>query len=184
MSGRYIGQSWQDDRNPGGPLASIIILTIGIVVGITIMVLAKGCSVKPMPAVVAQAGCNECHTPSREKMTAYFRKAGSRSPEEMANAVVRTRNGRLLAAIAVVESGGNPTVRRSGYKKRHDGAFQVNKKYWGKVPHDAAGQALQAEAILAELTETMPIKKALALYGGDSTDKYTKRVLAELVRVP
>ena len=147
-----------------------------------ILMIAKGCDREPMPAVIKSA-CVCCHNKTGQ-MVAYFKRNGSKSPEEMANAVLRTKSPRLLSAIAVVVSGGNHSVRKSGYKKRHDGAFQVNKKYWGKVPYDAAGQALQAEAILTELTATMPIKKALSLYGGDSTDRYQKRVLAELVRVP
>lgn len=127
--------------------------------------------------------CNKCHS-HKAALTNYFKKNGSKTPEEMANALLKTRSPRLLSAIAKVETGGNPTVMRSGFRKQHDGAFQVNPKYWGKVPKDAVGQALQAETILQELVDEYPIKTALSKYGGDSTSKYQKRVLAELTRVP
>jgi hypothetical protein len=127
--------------------------------------------------------CNQCHGLA-VKMTEYFKKNGSRNPEEMAYAVLNTSSPRLLAAIAVKESNANSSVRRSGYKNRHDGAFQVNGKHWGKVSTHAVEQALQAENILKDLTTEMPIKKALSQYGGDSTEKYQRKILAELPRVP
>ena len=126
--------------------------------------------------------CRACHV--KVAMTTYFKKIGSKTPEEMAVAVLKTKSPRLLAAMAKVETNGNPRIRRSGYKKRHHGAFQVNPHDWGTVPKDAVGQALQAERIMTELTETMPIKKALSQYGGDSTDRYQNKILAELVNVP
>jgi hypothetical protein len=89
--------------------------------------------------------------------------------------------------MAVVESGGNSTVRKAGYKGRHDGAFQVNPKHWGAVPVDAAGQALQAETILEELVENKNIVKALNYYGGENNlkrGKYAYNVLEELKAVP
>lgn len=126
--------------------------------------------------------CFQCH--QRDMMSKYFKRNGSKSPEVMADAVLKTRSPRLLAAIAKIESSGNHNVRNTGYKRRHSGAFQVSAKDWGRVSHDPAEQALQAERILEELTTTMSIKKALATYGGDSTDKYGRKVLAEMRRVP
>lgn len=134
--------------------------------------------------IAPQRECAECHN-RQAAMTEYFKKSGSKSPEEMANAVLATKSPRLLAAVAVAGEKNTPiTARNTGYKKRHHGAFQVNPKYWGAVPYDATGQAKQAERILTELTDEMPIKTALSFYGGDSTDKYQRRVLAELTRVP
>jgi hypothetical protein len=161
------------------PYDAIVMISVGIVVGIVLMGTIKACDA-PQPAVKAE--CMGCHR--KEAYTAYFKMAGSKTPEEMAYAVLSTKNPRLLAAIAKVESNGNSNIRSTGYKKRHDGAFQVNSRYWGRVGHTADEQALQAEAILTELTQAMPIKKALAHYGGDSTDRYSQKVLAELVRVP
>lgn len=134
--------------------------------------------------VVLQNTCVMCHN-YKMSMSAYFKRSGSRNPEEMANAVLRTKSPRLLAAVSVVESDGNPRVKHTGFKKRHHGAFQVNPKHWGKVPKDAAGQALQAETIIEELTETMTIKKALNYYGGDKTkSQYANDILAEMEEVP
>ena len=159
----------------------ITLVLLGAVAGMIGITAFKACTKEPEPV---QRPCQACHTRVMV-MANYFKKAGSKSsPEEMANAVLKTKSPRLLASIAKIESGGNPRLRNTGYKKRHHGAFQVNPKHWGKVPKDAAGQALQAERILTELTETMPIKKALSRYGGDTTDKYQRKVLAELVKVP
>jgi hypothetical protein len=173
-----------DDFEGQGVFNVGIILALGIVIGCGLTLLIKGCVREPMPAIIKNHGvslqCHSCHN----KLASYFKKKGSKNPEEMAYAVLQTKSPRLLASIAVVETRGNHTTRRTGYKNQHDGAFQVNKRYWGKVPYDATSQAKQAESILTELTQEMPIKKALALYGGDSTDAYGKRVLTELQNVP
>ena len=131
-----------------------------------------------------QIDCTKCHN-RKAAMTDYFRKAKNPTPEEMAVAVLKTKNARLLAAMATKgELNTHYKVRNGGFKHRYAGAWQVSKKDWGKVPNNPVEQALQAESILVELTRTMPIEKALASYGGDSTDKYANRVLAELQRVP
>jgi hypothetical protein len=86
----------------------------------------------------------------------------------------------------VVESGGNSHIRNTGYKKRHNGAFQVNSKLHGRVSPDPVEQARQAEAILIDLTKTYPsdIHKVLNSYGGDTRGKYAITVLNELTEVP
>lgn len=131
-----------------------------------------------------QLDCQKCHSrelQKQDKLSEYFRKNGSRTPEEMANAVLKTKSPRLLAAIAVKETGGNPSTRATGYKKRHHGAFQVNPKHWGAVSSDPVKQAKQSEAILTELVqEKGGIVKGLNAYGGDSQGKYAKMILAEL----
>ena len=160
---------------------------MGVIGSVGIILLAHSCSREPMPAVTPlKSHASVPPTIEQVKLTEYFRRAGSRSPQEMAYAVIHAtpRNTKLLASISVVESGGNSGIRNGGYRHRHHGAYQVNPKYHGAVPHDAIGQALQAEKILEELTQTMPIKKALSQYGGDSTGKYSRRVLAELSKVP
>jgi hypothetical protein len=169
---------WQEDqRRDGGIFGFVILMCMGLAATAVGINMAR-CD-KPSP----QKECTSCHN-RQTAMTNYFKKAGSKTPEEMAYACLKTRSPKLIAAIAVVESGGNHTLKNTGYRKRHNGAFQVNPRHWGKVPNDAVGQALQAEAILQELTETYPIKKALSIYGGDSTSKYQRKVLAELVNVP
>lgn len=179
--------SLTDTLEPMKPLrvystaCAIAHMCIGVLLTVGLLAVIHACEQKPKP-VSGEVRCYDCHR--RQAFTQYFKKAGSSQPERMADAVLNTNTPRLLAAISKVESGGNPHIRRAGYKKRHDGAFQVNPRHWGKVPHDAVDQALQAEAIIVELTATMPIEKALSLYGGDSTSRYQKRVLAELTRVP
>jgi len=143
----------------------------------------KSCEQNPQPAMVK---CNNasCHA-SSTKLGRYFERKGSKNPEEMAIAVMKTKSPRLLAAMAVVETDGNSDVRKRGYKKRHDGAFQVNHKHWGPVPLDATGQALQVERILDELVaDKKNIKVALNYYGGDTRGKYANIILKELQEVP
>jgi len=161
----------------------LIIFLVGCVAGMLILATVKSCD----KTDYRPKNCQECHANvQHKKFSEYFRKAGSKQPEEMANAVLKTEKPKLLAAIAVVESGGNPSVRNSGYKQRHHGAFQVNPKYWGKVPKDASGQAKQAENILRELTKDEPLKVALSQYGGDTSkrQKYANLILEELQNVP
>lgn len=160
--------------------ARAIILIFGVALGMIVISAARSCEPKPE---TGQLDCGECHN-RQAAMTQYFKKNGSKTPEQMALAVLSTKNPRLMAAIAKVESNGNPQIRRAGYKKRHDGAFQVNGRIHGRVSHDVVEQALQSERILTELTAEYGIKKALSVYGGDSTSRYQKTVLAELVNVP
>lgn len=137
-----------------------------------------------------QLDCSKCHSSElskKQRMVSYFIRKGSPEPEKMADAVLQTHNPRLLASIAVRETRGDHTVRRTGYRKQHDGAFQVNPRYWGKVSKDPIEQALQAESILVELQETHQgdLRKALNAYGGDTTKRmYAYNVLKELQEVP
>lgn len=162
---------------------AVILILFGVSIGIILLAVAKSCDAVNKPVSV-QLDCRDCHN-RKAAMIQYFRKSGSKTPEMMAEAVLATKSPRLLAAIAVKGEKNTPyTVRNGGWKKRHAGSWQVSKKHWGEVPKDPVGQALQAEEILAELTSTMPIEKALSVYGGDSTSRYQRRVLAELVNVP
>jgi hypothetical protein len=155
----------------------LVMLCVGLIVGMFLVDNIK------KPVIINTAQCFTCHY--KLAMKQYFKKVGSKQPERMANAIIQTKQPRLYAAISVVESGGNPSIHKSGYKKRHYGAFQVNPKHWGRVSQDPVEQALQAENILQELVqEKGSLKRALSAYGGDSTNKYQRRVLAELVRVP
>lgn len=101
-----------------------------------------------------------------DTLQTFFTAYGSPVPSVMASAVLQTNNPNLLAAVAVKESNGTPwAVGDSG--KSH-GAFQVQKKHWGRVPPDAAGQALQAEKILEELVRDSRgrLRQGLARYNG------------------
>lgn len=166
----------------------ILIAVIAISMGVCILAVVDKC-VPPPPMSVNARECSECHR--RMAMVEYFKKAKNPTPEEMAEAVInpQVKSGRLMAAIAVKGEKNTPyTIRRGGFRGQHAGAYQMNerlhKKKYGPVPHDPLGQTLQAEKYLSDLTQEYPIKKALSIYGGDSSDNYQRRVLAELVRVP
>jgi hypothetical protein len=163
-------------------LTSLSLIAIGAVIGMIFLAGVRACD-PDMEPVAIQQNCVSCHN-EQMSMTIYFKNNGSKTPEEMAYAVLQTKSPKLLAAMAVVESDGNHTVRNTGYKKRHHGAFQVNPRHWGKVHANPVDQAKQAERILEDLTNKHPIKTALSVYGGDSTDSYQKRILTELTRVP
>jgi hypothetical protein len=176
-------QFFEDDQYSRDIKGYLSLICSAIVLIFVTMIYVKSCETTPQPVIVS---CNtsRCHI-SSTKMGLYFKKNGSKNPEEMAVAVSKTKSPRLLAAIAVVETGGNSHIRKGGYKKRHDGAFQVSSKHWGAVPHDAAGQALQAERILTELiVDKKNIKVALNYYGGDTHGKYANSILKELQEVP
>lgn len=159
------------------------VFLIGIVWGMVTLSLVKSCDKEPQLAFTS-CSTAECHS-RKMSMERYFEKSGNPHPKQMAEAVLATKRPKLLAAMAVKGEKNTPyTVRRGGYKKRHSGSWQVNPKDWGKVPYDAVGQALQSERILDELLDKKPLRQALNSYGGDSTDAYSRRVLAELQRVP
>lgn len=163
--------------------ATLALFAMGMAIGMILIVVLRACDAEPVSAMPTP-DCQSCHTATaHSKMTAYFKRNGSKTPEQMATAVLMTENPRLLAAIAVKENTPH-TVRHGGYKGQHAGSWQVNPRHWGKVPRDAVGQALQAERIITELTTDYGIKKALSIYGGDSTTKYQRTILAELQGVP
>jgi hypothetical protein len=165
-------------------LKGILLVALGIAIGMCLFVPLRSCLVDPIPTK-ANVKCQSCHNRVMS-MTIYFERAGSKNPKEMSHAVFNTKSPRLLAAISVVETRGNKHIRGTGYKGRHDGAFQVNPQYHGKVPYTALGQALQSEQILVDLLrEKGDIISALSAYGGDKSKKtYAKTILAELTSVP
>lgn len=164
------------------PIASVFLILIGMVMGMVLLSGLRACD--PPPATAKVAECANCHNKTMT-MANWFRKKNNPHPVKMANAVLATNHPRLLAAVAVAGEKNTPyTVRKGGYKKRHAGAFQVNEKLHGAVPYGPTEQAAQAEKILERLMTSYPTKKALSIYGGDSTDAYQKRVLAALQEVP
>lgn len=166
---------------------NIIVIAISIILAMWIVAGLSQC-VQYRQATPTNNKCVNCHNYTMA-MTEYFKINGNKTPEEMAIAVLATKNPRLLAAIAVKGEKNTPyTVRKGGWKKQHAGAWQMNqrlhKKAYGVVPTDPIGQALQAEKYLVDLSKEFPIEKVLSQYGGDSTDKYANRVLAEILHVP
>lgn len=182
--------SWSDYRRSENrhKTEKFVIFGVGLGIGLVVLTLLRGCESVGEPVAVKSMiarDCGECH--SKQKALAdHFRKRGNQTPEMMAEAVMKTKNPRLLTAIAIAGEKNTPyTVRKGGYKGRHAGAWQVNPKHWQNVPKDVIGQALQAERIITELSDDKPIRKALNNYGGDfSSGNYAKRVLAELTHVP
>lgn len=121
------------------------------------------------------------------KLAGYFKAKGSAAPDRMAHAVCQTSVPRLMAAVAVVESGGS--VHAVNKQSKAKGAFQVKEKHWGKValhPGAEVPQALQSERILAELLDEKggSLPRALNAYGGDTKGRYSRVILAELQGVP
>lgn len=163
----------------------IVSAALGIAVGMVLITALKYCDKPPQPAL----DCAGCHR--KMSFTEYFRKNGSKSPEELAHGILQTRNPKLLAAIAVCESNGNPTKRNTGRGGKYNGAFQTGAQ-WGKIrtrnltQHDITHQALVAElALETHISEQKDIIKALNNYGGDKTKKqYAYKILEELKNVP
>ena len=130
------------------------------------------------PAPVAVKATNSAQV----KLEQAFEKAGSPVPHQMAKACMATKNPKLMASVAIVESEGTPWARgRSGEK----GAWQVIAKHHGAVSDNQVQQALQAERILDELRADgsgRGLRYALAKYnGGDrpraKSYRYADRVL-------
>ena len=169
------------------PFATMVVVAISFVLGMFSLAAIKACDRAPEPVAVTSA-CPSCHYVSRHsKMAAYFKRSGHPAdPSRMATAVLSTGHPKLLAAIAVTEK--SPiTSKRGGYKERHIGSWQMsrlNEKAYGKTPSDPLGQAMQADRLLKDLLAEYPVKVALSKYGGDSSSKYQRKVLAELERTP
>lgn len=135
----------------------ILTLLICLMSIVVIPTLVNKCDVKVEPKPVAQA---------QIKYEKVFKASGSTQPEVMAKAVLATKKPRLMAAIAIKESNGNPgAIGDNGASK---GAFQVQSKHWGVVPNDAIKQALQSERILEELSRASRgrLRCTLAMYNG------------------
>ena len=128
-----------------------------------ITILMHGCT-----DAIVNAGTEQIRLSAEQEQYKYFFKAqGSKEPEAMAIAVSHTKNPKLMAAIAVVESNGNP--KAVGDSGASIGAFQVQPRHWGKVSSDnALMQALQAEKILDELLADSRgrLRQSLARYNG------------------
>lgn len=140
---------------------------IGIFTLVCLLIMAliifgfKGCDKKPAPVYASHFSNQEIN------FIIEFAKNGSSHPIEMGLAVCKTKNPRLMTAIAIKESNGRP--KAIGDSESSKGAFQVQEKHWGKVPNTATEQALQAEKILDELVASSPrgnLRSGLAKYNG------------------
>ena len=119
------------------------------------------------------------YSPQEQHYIKVFKDFGSPEPEAMACAVTKTRNPKLMTAMAVVESNGDH--RAAGDSGASQGAFQVQPKHWGPVPSTATEQAQQAERILEELVASSRgrLRQGLAKYNGKGPQarRYAARVL-------
>ena len=108
----------------------------------------------------------------------------------MAKAVVSTNNPKRMAAVAIIESNGNPKAKgKSGER----GAFQVIEKEFGKVSKNPTKQAEQSEDILEDLVRESHgnLKVALRKYNGGPdyrkkpvTEVYANKILAKIKEMP
>lgn len=131
----------------------------------------------------ASTGVYQSHfTKTEFAFKEFFERHNSPKPVEMAIAVSKTRNPSLMAALAIVESNGDPSaIGDSGVSK---GAFQVQERYWGPVSVNASEQAIQAERILEDLVQNSRgrLRCGLAKYNGGKRPptvsfRYASRVL-------
>ena len=140
---------------------------------------------KPDEVKQVQKKCVQCHN-KQNQLAQHLKSKGSKTPQELADALLKTKNPRLLTAIAVVETQGNSV--KGGWKKQYHGVYQVHPRIHGAVKKDLLAQSLQADRIITEFTELNKgdIRKALNQYGGETSggNGYSKKVLAELVEVP
>ena len=133
------------------------------------------------------SGCHDRHM----SMTRFFESKGSPQPERMATAVLQTKRPRMMAKIAIRESGGDP--KAVGDKGKSKTAFQMQEKHWYKLMHEGKAssdpviQALDSERIIEDLivANNGNLRKALNAYNGDVTKRtYAKNILAGLEKIP
>ena len=127
-------------------------------------------------------------TTEQEQYKNFFKAQGSPVPDAMAIAISHTKKPKIMAAIAAVESNGNP--KAIGDSGASVGAFQVQPIHWGRVnTKNALEQAIQAEKILeALLVERGRLRCALAAYNGGTRPskrayKYADNVIALSKRI-
>lgn len=161
------------DRSTG--FLGLFLLTV-VIIG---ALMVRGCATEePKPQPV-------CHVTDQEKHLAdFFMRHGSPQPLEMALAVAKTKNPKLMAAVAVRESNGNPKAVGDGGASK--GAWQVQEKHWAKVPTTATEQALQAEKILEELVASSQgrLQSGLEKYNtGRVGTKAGKRYATDVLRL-
>lgn len=146
-------------------------------------------------ALLAVAILHSCEKPKKISYASHFRpdeismianlhRLKVKQPIEIGIAVCKTKNPKLMAAIAIKESSGDSkAIGDSGDSK---GAFQVQEKHWSQVPSTATEQALQAEKILEELVASSRgrLRSGLAKYnGGDRPPRVSYRYADDVLRL-
>lgn len=103
------------------------------------------------------------------------------TPAQLAKAIVTVTRDRheqrLLAAVTVVESRGNPKARGAAGEI---GAYQVRPELHGAVPADLIGQTEQALEILRRNTDRFGVRTGVKSYNGSGprAERYATTVLA------
>lgn len=91
----------------------------------------------------------------------------------------------LTKAMGLVESGLNPFA--IGDRGKSKGAYQVQERYWGRVPRDFYRQTIQTERILTQLVKQNKNNyyKAIQRYNGYSfkTVCYANKVRQKAIEV-
>lgn len=135
-----------------------------VLIGGTVAVIAIGVMMHSCTEAVVKTAENQERYYSRQAVQlseeqkqykAFFMKNGNEAHAVvMAQAItqpeIKPHNRPILAAVAVAETGADPTIRNTGWKNRHSGAFQVSHVH-GPVSESPYQQALQAQQILDEL---------------------------------
>lgn len=146
-------------------------------------------------ALLAVAILHSCEKPKKISYASHFRpdeismianlhRLRVKQPIEIGIAVCKTKNPKLMAAIAIKESyGDSKAIGDNGDSK---GAFQVQEKHWSRVPSTATEQALQAEKILEELVASSRgrLRSGLERYNtGRVGTKAGKRYATDVLRI-
>lgn len=114
-------------------------------------------------------------------VTEFLQRQRVITPAQLARAIVTVTRDRheqrLLAAVTVVESRGNP---RAIGQRGELGAYQVRPELHGPVPADLEGQTEQALAILRSHTDRYGVRTGVKSYNGSgkAADRYAATVLA------
>ena len=176
-------QSWKQMQGEEDKKDKGVVYAIFTVLGIVTLLclLSGGCVDVIVKTQEGRSRAAEAErlTDEQRGFKEFFARHGSPASEDMAKAVTATKRPELrpiLAAVAIAETGADPTVRNGGYKGRHHGAFQVNPAYHGPVSDSPVEQVLQAEQILSDLLEASNargshrrLKTALVRYNGGSS---------------
>lgn len=116
------------------------------------------------------------------KLAAFFARQGSPAPIEMSKAVAKRKRPRLLAAVAAVESNGNPAaVGKVGEVT----AWQIREIIWGDAGTTTEAHSKKAEDILEALIAENHgnLRRALSAYNGDQSGRYAAKVMKKVSEV-
>ena len=113
----------------------------------------------------------------------YFAAHGSPEPANAAKAVGRSKRPIQTAVIAKRESRANPKAVGDGGKSR--GMYQVQGKYWGRVPKSMDGQTDQHDKIMDDLVASSDPVQAIQNYNGagPKAREYKRETVKETIRL-